>query len=138
LNFTDRITVDAAAGVAEGMLEVRRDADYLKDHFPGAPMLPGLVMLEVAVRTAAQLWEARRPGAMPGAALLAHVDRLQIGRRVDPGETFVVRTEIIEAGGEQGAASFVAQGVVAGAPAMRARFRLRWLPAEPGRSDRGD
>jgi len=92
-------------------------ADYLKDHFPGAPTLPGLVMLESAVRAAAALWDAS------SSATLAHVERLQIVRRVVPGETLTV--EARPDGSDGGAAGwFTARGTVDGQTAMRAKFRL--------------
>src|SRR5207244_3276322 len=107
--------------------QVHPDADYLRDHFPGMPMLPGLVMLEAAVRTAAALWSARTPLASPAGAVLEHVERLQVVRPVIPGETLVMRTRIVP--DEEGAvtATFTAHGVVAGETALRARFRLRAL-----------
>jgi UDP-3-O-[3-hydroxymyristoyl] N-acetylglucosamine deacetylase/3-hydroxyacyl-[acyl-carrier-protein] dehydratase len=123
VKFIDSITVDAGRGAAEGSLFVDGAADYLRDHFPGAPTLPGLVMLEAAVRTAAALWEA---GAGPtGGSVLTHVDRLQLVRRVVPGETFLVRAERLAGPDETGTAAFAAQGAVGGETAMRARFRLR-------------
>jgi len=122
VRFTDSITVDANSGTSEASLFVNPASDYLKDHFPGAPTLPGLVMLEAAVRAAGALWDATRPSG--AAAHLEHVERLQVVRRVVPGETFVVQTAI-DASSLEDAASFTARGTVAGAPAMRARFSLR-------------
>ena len=128
MKFTDEIRVNAPDGTAEATLFVDADADYLRDHFPGAPMLPGLVMLEAAVRTAAALWVGRHTSA-PFAAALDRVERLHVVRRVVPGETFVVRAEILPLAEEGGSASFNARGFVGGAVAMRARFRLRALEA---------
>jgi 3-hydroxymyristoyl/3-hydroxydecanoyl-(acyl carrier protein) dehydratase len=117
LRFTDSIAVDTAGGTSRALLFVDPTADYLKDHFPGAPTLPGLVMLETAVQAAAALLEATRPGAE--GATLTHLERLQIVRRVVPGETLTVVTTIdIETCG------FTARGTVGGDTAMRARFRL--------------
>ena len=119
MTFTDEISFDCATGAGAGSLYVDPAAEFLRDHFPGAPTLPGLVMLEAAVRVAAALAEA--DGA--GAAFLDHVERLQITRRVGPGDTLDVMVQReTEAAGET---TFVARGSVEGAPAMRARFRLR-------------
>jgi 3-hydroxymyristoyl/3-hydroxydecanoyl-(acyl carrier protein) dehydratase len=121
LRFTDSLIVDPAGGCSTASLFVDPAADYLKDHFPGAPTLPGLVMLESAVRAAAALWEstpdatgASSDGRTP---TLAHVERLQIVRRVVPGETFVVEARPDGDG-------FTARGTVGGETAMRAKFRL--------------
>ena len=124
LRFADTIAVDLAAGTSTASFYVDPAADYLKDHFPGAPTLPGLVMLESAVRAAAALWNANDPASVDRPALLQHVDRLQVVRRVVPGETLTVETTR-EAGEDAGTASFMARGTVGGDSAMRARFRLR-------------
>jgi 3-hydroxymyristoyl/3-hydroxydecanoyl-(acyl carrier protein) dehydratase len=124
LRFADTTTVDTVGGTSRALFFVDPLADYLKDHFPGAPTLPGLVMLESAVRAAAALWDAT-DGAAGRTATLEHVERLQIVRRVVPGETLLVQTTR-EAGDDAGRTmSFSARGTVDGDTAMRARFRLR-------------
>lgn len=123
MQFVDDVRIEPSAVCAEGRLFVDPSADYLKDHFPGTPMLPGLLMLEASVRTAAALWRAQPESGEAGHAVLARVERLQVVRRVVPGETFVVR---IEMSGDRAPdrAGFIAQGQVDGETAMRARFDL--------------
>ena len=124
MRFADTITVDLTGGTSRAQFFVDPSADYLKDHFPGMPTLPGLVMLESAVRAAAALWDATEEAGST-AATLEQVERLQIVRRVVPGETLLVDATK-EAGGEAGRTmSFAARGTVGGDIAMRARFRLR-------------
>jgi 3-hydroxyacyl-[acyl-carrier-protein] dehydratase len=123
VKFIDAIKVDAGARVAEGLLFVDAGADYLKDHFPGAPMLPGLLMLEASVRTAAALWAACVPPVE--GAVLEHVERLQMVRRVVPGETLRVHVELAPDPVGHRTACFTARGAVDGETAVRARFRLR-------------
>jgi 3-hydroxyacyl-[acyl-carrier-protein] dehydratase len=124
VKFVDQISIDAAARSAEGSLFVDAGADYLRDHFPGMPILPGLLMLEASVRTAAALWAAGEAPPADG-AVLAALDRLQVVRRVVPGETLRVRVERVAESGARGMASFTARGAVDGATAVRASFRLR-------------
>lgn len=125
MKFVDSITVDLAGGTSRALFFVDPAADYLKDHFPGAPTLPGLVMLESAVRAAAALWDATQSGAAEHGAVLDRVERLQVVRRVVPGETLVVDAARETGDGGPGAVWFSARGRVGGDPAMRARFRLR-------------
>jgi len=125
LQFADTITVDSAGSSARAFFFVDPAADYLKDHFPGAPTLPGLVMLETAVRAAAALWDATEADDRNRTATLQHVERLQIVRRVVPGETFTVETVREPGSTGSGTMSFTARGTVAGDMVMRARFRLR-------------
>jgi 3-hydroxyacyl-[acyl-carrier-protein] dehydratase len=124
VTFVDEISVEAGVRSADGSLFVDAAADYLKDHFPGVPMLPGLLMLEASVRTAAALWVACAATSMDG-AVLEHVDRLQVVRRVVPGETLRLHVEMVPAEDESGTASFTARGAVDGETAVRAKFRLR-------------
>jgi 3-hydroxymyristoyl/3-hydroxydecanoyl-(acyl carrier protein) dehydratase len=121
VRFIDTIQVDSSGDSAEGSLRVDAEADYLKGHFPGAPTLPGLVMLEAAVQTAAALWRARPRGAPR--SMLSHVDHLSVSRRVVPGEVLVVKVRLRE-NADGGAALFAAEASVASEIAMRARFRL--------------
>ena len=124
MRFADTTSVDLAGGTSRALFFVDPLADYLKDHFPGAPTLPGLVMLESAVRAAAAFWDVSN-AASGRTATLEHVERLQIVRRVVPGETLLVETTK-EAGDDAGRTmSFSARGTVDGDTAMRARFRLR-------------
>ena len=123
MQFVDEVRIEAAARRAEGSLFVDPGADYLKDHFPGAPMLPGLLMLEASVRTAVALWRAQAGCEQADQAVLARVERLQVVRRVVPGETFVVRVDMSQESSPD-RAGFAAQGQVGGEMAMRARFDL--------------
>jgi 3-hydroxymyristoyl/3-hydroxydecanoyl-(acyl carrier protein) dehydratase len=125
LKFADSITVDLAGGTSRALFFVDPAADYLKDHFPGAPTLPGLVMLESAVRAAAALWDATASEAVGSGAVLDRVDRLQIVRRVVPGETLVVDAARESGDADPAMVWFSARGKVGGDPAMRVRFRLR-------------
>jgi 3-hydroxyacyl-[acyl-carrier-protein] dehydratase len=115
-------------------LFVEPGADYLQDHFPGDPMLPGLVMLEAAVRAATTVWPADG-NRQAAATALDRVERLHVMRRVVPGETLVVTAELTDPGGDEFTRMFKAIGLVAGQTAMRATFRLRLLEAtaDPGR-----
>jgi 3-hydroxymyristoyl/3-hydroxydecanoyl-(acyl carrier protein) dehydratase len=121
VRFIDTIRVDLRASSGEASLQVDADADYLKGHFPGAPTLPGLVMLEAAVQTAAAVWRAGSPASHN--AVLSHVDYLSVSRRVVPGEVLVVKVRLRDVSAA-GAARFDAEGSVASDTAMRARFRL--------------
>ncbi len=129
MRFVDDIRIDATRDSAEASLFVDPLADYLADHFPGAPMLPGLLMLESAVRAAGALWSTRAPEVTRHGVVLDRVDRLHIVRRVSPGETLTMRVSSIEANREPATARFRAEGVVGDEWAVRVRFRLRALKA---------
>ncbi|MGH9411776.1 MAG: hypothetical protein ACRD1V_20255 [Vicinamibacterales bacterium] len=124
MHFIDSVSVARSADRAEGSLFVDPAADYLRDHFPGAPMLQGLLMLEASVQTAAALWRARSGAGVEPDAVLARLDRLQIVRRVLPGDTLVVDVEYAD-GATPAAPRFIAHGRVGGETAMKARFEMK-------------
>jgi 3-hydroxyacyl-[acyl-carrier-protein] dehydratase len=127
VQFPDTIQLDVSAARAHGRLFVHPDWELLRDHFPGAPVLPGLLMLQAAVRTGAALLAGRADAADD--AELESLERLQVIRRVGPGETFSVETTMVERTPDGTSALFTADGHVGGATAMRARFRLRTITA---------
>lgn len=71
---------------------IREGEDFLRDHFPTFPVLPGVLMLEAMVQAAREL--AGDSGATP--LVLGRVRALKYGRFIRPGET--MRIEV--AGGE--------------------------------------
>lgn len=125
MHLTDTIHLELNAARAEARLFVDPQANYLRDHFPGAPVLPGLVMLQVAVRAASTILAGDAASAQ--SAELESVERLQVMRRVSPGETLQVAAVMVERTPDGGSALFTADGRVGGQAAMRARFRLRTL-----------
>jgi 3-hydroxyacyl-[acyl-carrier-protein] dehydratase len=55
-------------------------------HFPGRPMLPGVLIIEAVAQTAAVMMAAASPGASIGEALLAAVNRFKFLKPVAPGQ----------------------------------------------------
>ena len=136
MKWADEISVDPAKWMAEARLHVSGEADYLADHFPAWPTLPGALMLEAAAQAASALWRALcHEGERAFSSYLERLEQLRITRRVAPGETFIAR--VILKGLSDGAADFEAQGMVANERCMRARFRLRDAASE-GVQRRGD
>ncbi len=62
--------------------------EYLQDHFPTFPVLPGVLMLESMVQAARALVEVDGPSATP--QVLGRVRALKYGRFVRPGSTLKV------------------------------------------------
>ncbi|MFN7395691.1 MAG: 3-hydroxyacyl-ACP dehydratase FabZ family protein [bacterium] len=61
--------------------------EYLQDHFPGFPVLPGVFMIEAMVQAARRLVE---PTSTSPRLTLAGVRAIKYGRFVRPGEALVV------------------------------------------------
>ena len=66
--------------------------EYLADHFPRFPVLPGVLMLETMVQAARVLLDARA-----GRLVLGSVKALKYGAMVRPGETLEVEVTVDKA-----------------------------------------
>ncbi len=102
--------------------------EYLADHFPGFPILPGVMMLEVLVQAARKLAAGRddRP-RMP--LVVAEARNVKYAAMVKPGQALAV--EVTLAGREgDGRWKFAGKGTVEGKTAVQAKFVLRELAGE--------
>lgn len=122
MNFAERIFVDLPNKRAETKFYVAADAEYFADHFPGAPVLPGLVMLEIAAQTAAA-WLSEKEKSAANFDLNA-LENFYLTRRVAPNEVLFVEVVAAEIAADGKSGWFDAQANVAGEKAMRAKFRL--------------
>lgn len=67
--------------------------DYLADHFPGFPVMPGVLMLETLVEAAA--WLVRlTEDFRPTVVTLREVKGAKYGTFMDPGHSMVVHVEV--------------------------------------------
>ncbi len=69
--------------------------EYLQDHFPTFPVLPGVMMLEAMVQAGRRLCEPKVPGVR---LVLGQARALKYGRFVRPG--FALRVEVTLGGVE--------------------------------------
>jgi 3-hydroxymyristoyl/3-hydroxydecanoyl-(acyl carrier protein) dehydratase len=82
--------VDADEAAIE--LEVPRDLDYFDGHFPGAPVVPGVVLIKWALALA-----RRRLGV---AGVFAGVEALKFQHVVRPGAAVTLELKYAEAAGK--------------------------------------
>lgn len=81
--------------------------EYLQDHFPGFPVLPGVFMVEALTQAARAVLERRGHRR----AVLGEVKALRYGSFVRPGETLKVEVSL-EKVRDDGSFVFKAQGTV--------------------------
>jgi 3-hydroxyacyl-[acyl-carrier-protein] dehydratase len=96
---------------------------YLADHFPGRPVMPGVLMLEALVQAASWLVREKTGFRFP-VTVLTGVRSLRYGRFVTPGDRMDIEVELLSARDNHG--SFKGRGTVGGRAAVSGRFELKW------------
>jgi len=105
--------------------------EYLGDHFPGFPVLPGVMMLEALVQAGRAFADGH--AARPQANLvLTEVRNVKYANMVRPGQT--LRVEVTLRGQADGAFDFVGEGKVDDQLAVQGRFRLSPLSPPTARA----
>jgi 3-hydroxyacyl-[acyl-carrier-protein] dehydratase len=85
LELGERISTVKALSMAE---------EYLGDHFPGFPVMPGVLMLEAMTQTAAWLIRAGEDFAH-SMVVLKEARGVKYGQFVEPGQTLRLTAEIV-------------------------------------------
>jgi 3-hydroxyacyl-[acyl-carrier-protein] dehydratase len=72
---------------------IRPDEDYFRDHFPGFPVVPGVLLTEMMGQAAAKALDAQR---LPrGKAMLARILSATFRRWVRPGDETILHATIV-------------------------------------------
>jgi 3-hydroxyacyl-[acyl-carrier-protein] dehydratase len=95
--------------------------EYLADHFPGFPVMPGVLMLEAMTQAGSWLVRATEDFAH-STVLLKEAKQVKYSNFVEPGQTLVVTVEIVE--NDSRFTKIKAQGVVESKTAVVARLTL--------------
>ncbi|MHB1157110.1 MAG: 3-hydroxyacyl-ACP dehydratase FabZ family protein [Phycisphaerales bacterium] len=95
--------------------------EYLADHFPSFPVLPGVMMMEAMVQASRRLLERGGPAGKPW--VLAEVRNVRYGNMVRPGQQLRVTVEKIKE--DETGVSFKGVGEVEGQTAVQGRFVMR-------------
>ena len=112
-----------------GVKYVSLAEEYLADHFPTFPVLPGVMMLEAVTQAAGWLLH-RRTDFARSMAVLKEARNVKYGNFVAPGEALRVEVELLkqtDGGATFKAAGSVLQGGGAATPAVQARVELAYF-----------
>lgn len=131
--------IDEITGLEEGkrIYATRRllgDESYLADHFPGRPVMPGVLMLEALVQAASWLVRERTGFGFP-VTVLTSVRSMRYGRFVTPGDRLDIEVELLDWRDTGG--SFKGRGSVGGSVAVSGRFELEWIRPDGAGADLG-
>jgi len=100
---------------------LRADEDYLKDHFPRFPVMPGVLMLEAMYQAAA--WLVRQSdGFAYSMVVLKEARNIKYADFVTPGKELVVTADILKQEGSL--TTLKAQGTIDGNVAVNGRLVL--------------
>jgi 3-hydroxyacyl-[acyl-carrier-protein] dehydratase len=107
-----------------GVKYVSLAEEYLGDHFPTFPVLPGVLMLEAITQAAAWLMH-HRSGFAKSMAVLKEARNVKYGHFVAPGHFLRVEVELNKT--TDAGASFKATGNVGDKQALQARVELAYF-----------
>lgn len=127
--FVDEIVELTPGQSARARWRLPEDAPFLAGHFPGHPVLPGVIIVEALAQTGALavLSLAENRGKL---ALFAGIDRARFRRPVRPGEVLDLEAHLTRHRGPLGQGEGTA--TVAGAVACRATFTFAVAEADGG------
>jgi 3-hydroxyacyl-[acyl-carrier-protein] dehydratase len=92
-SFLDAFEVTVADREGRGRKWLDPHLPFFSDHFPGQPLMPGVLLIECAAQTAGALWASTLAANAPAHFILAQVVQFKIQQPVRPGET--VETEVV-------------------------------------------
>jgi 3-hydroxyacyl-[acyl-carrier-protein] dehydratase len=94
-NLVDAIEEVQPAKLLRAVKHLTLGEEYLADHFPTFPVMPGVLMLQALVETGA--WLVRRTGDFAhSVTVLREVRNIKYGSFMEPGKTLSLQVEIAE------------------------------------------
>ena len=121
------LLVDRIVGIEEGkwirgIKNVTVNEPFFPGHFPGYPVMPGVLVIEALAQTAVILayrsGESKLPDGETGIILFAGIDEARFKQQVLPGDTLVLEAEMIRT--VRGVGKYKARALVDGKVACEA------------------
>lgn len=109
---------------AVGVKNVAMSEDFLADHFPDRPIMPGVLILESLVQLAD--WVVREASDFEEMGILSSLDRIKFRRVTRPGDQLRLQVELASSNG--GAYDFDGKAYTNDALAASAKITLAAAP----------
>jgi 3-hydroxyacyl-[acyl-carrier-protein] dehydratase len=120
-NLVDRILNVEPGRSLRAVKNLTLGEEYLADHFPTFPVMPGVLMLQTLVESAA--WFLRiRDDFKHSVIVLRDARNVKYGSFMDPGRRMVLTVELLEENADL--VTFKGKGEVDGTPTVSARFSV--------------
>lgn len=121
-NLIDRVHEWEAGKKLRATKNLTLGEEYLADHFPTFPVMPGVMMLQAAIEASAWLWRATS-GFKHAVIVMREVRNVKYGTFMQPGHTLELQSEWVK--GDENSATFRVKGNVAGGgQTINAQFTL--------------
>jgi len=118
----DKVTELVPGQKVEAVKALSLAEEYLGDHFPTFPVLPGVMMIEALVQTAAMLVRVTN-GFDKSMIVLQEARNVKYKSFVKPGN--VLKMSVIAKSISEDSSSFVAEAHIGEQPMVEARLKLR-------------
>lgn len=103
-----------------GLKNVSANEEFFQGHFPGFPVMPGVLIIEAMAQVGA-VWILSKPEYKGKIAFFAGIDNVRFRRQVVPGDQLRIEVEVLKLRGRIGKAAakaFVEDSVAAEAELM--------------------
>ncbi len=124
--FVDRILALVPGKSIEAEHVFSGSEDFFQDHFPGFPVVPGVLLTEMMGQTAAKCLDAESRETGRGKAMLAQIRSASFREWVRPGDKALVKAEIRTSQGDYATAACSVE--VGGRRACSADLLFSFLP----------
>ena len=88
--------VELSEGKSHGKYQVRGDEFFLQGHFPGNPVVPGVIQCEMLAQSACVLLIGKAEGMTP---LYTGLNNVKFRGQVKPGDLFETECELVRSRG---------------------------------------
>src|SRR5213076_2772587 len=120
-NLVDRIVEVQSEKAIKAVKNLTLGEEYLADHFPTFPVMPGVLMLQTLVEAGAWLLRLSED-FRHSIIVLREARNVKYGTFMDPGKQMTIEVEL--AGQDGTTATFKGKGETGGASTVSARFTL--------------